>query len=261
MSETNPNSSELPNSPFRGQGGIRQAIILAGGLGTRLRSAVPDLPKCMAPVAGRPFLSYVIDYLQEQGIEKFIFALGYKSEDFEVFLRTKLPADPAKGGELRCQLSIEAEPLGTGGAIRLACQKATEGTVLVLNGDTFFGIHADELSAFHEQQKADCTLCLKPMENFDRYGVVELNSDGSIRHFREKQFYEAGLINGGVYALDRARFLSASLPEKFSFEKDYLEKQAPHGRLYGLVQNGYFIDIGIPEDYERAQKELQAVSL
>jgi D-glycero-alpha-D-manno-heptose 1-phosphate guanylyltransferase len=214
----------------------------------------------MAPVAGKPFLSYVIDYLQGQGIERFIFALGYKSEDFEVFLRAKLPANPTMGGELRCQLSIEATPLGTGGAIQLACQKATEGTVLVLNGDTFFGIRADELSAFHEQQKADCTLCLKPMKNFDRYGAVELNSDGSIRHFREKRFYEAGLINGGVYALDTARFLSASLPEKFSFEKDYLEKQTPGGRLYGLVQDGYFIDIGIPEDYERAQRELQAAS-
>lgn len=235
---------------------IRQAIILAGGLGTRLRSAVPDLPKCMAPVAGKPFLSYVIDYLQGQGIEKFIFALGYKSEDFDLFLRTKLPPDPTKGGELRCQLSIEATPLGTGGAIKLACQKAAEATVLVLNGDTFFGIRADELAAFHQQQQADCTLCLKPMENFDRYGVVELNADGSIRHFREKQFYTTGLINGGVYALDTARFLSASLPEKFSFEKDYLEDQTPHKRLYGLVQDEYFIDIGIPEDYERAQLEL-----
>lgn len=235
---------------------IRQAIILAGGLGTRLRSAVPDLPKCMAPVAGQPFLSYVIDYLEGQGIDKFIFALGYKSEDFEVFLRAKLPADPTKGGEFRCQLSIEAEPLGTGGAIQLACQKATEETVLVLNGDTFFGIRVDELSAFHNQKKADCTLCLKSMENFDRYGVVELDPDGSIRHFREKQFYKTGLINGGVYSLDKARFLSASLPEKFSFEKDYLENQAAHGRLYGLVQDEYFIDIGIPEDYERAQTEL-----
>jgi D-glycero-alpha-D-manno-heptose 1-phosphate guanylyltransferase len=240
---------------------IRQAIILAGGLGTRLRSAVPDLPKCMAPVAGKPFLSYVIDYLQRQGVEKFIFALGYKSEHFEDYLREKFPAGTDKGEELRCQLSIEGEPLGTGGAIKLACQKASEGTVLVLNGDTFFGIRVDDLAAFHEEQHAHCTLCLKPMENFDRYGVVELNPDHSIRHFQEKQFYKAGLINGGVYALDTVRFLGEPLPEKFSFEKDYLEMQEPGRRLFGLVQRGYFIDIGIPEDYARAQKELVAASL
>lgn len=237
---------------------IRQAIILAGGLGTRLRSAVPDLPKCMAPVAGKPFLSYVIDYLERQGIEEFIFALGYKSGHFEDFLHTKLPADPSKNVDLRCQLSIEAEPLGTGGAIRLACTKATERTVLVLNGDTFFGVQIRDLDSFHHQHNTPCTLSLKPMENFDRYGVVELNPDNSIRDFREKQFYTSGLINGGVYALDKDQFLSAPLPEKFSFEKDYLERQDSRRPLYGLVQDEYFIDIGIPEDYERAQKELVA---
>lgn len=235
---------------------IRQAIVLAGGLGTRLRSAVPELPKCMAPVAGRPFLAYVIDYLRQQGIEKFIFALGYKSEHFEELLRAEFP----DAGIPSCQLSIEAEPLGTGGAIQLACQKADRGTVLVLNGDTFFGIRVEELADSHEEQKAHCTLCLKPMENFDRYGVVELNADHSIRHFREKQFYHAGLINGGVYALDTEQFLREGLPAKFSFEKDYLEKQEPGRRLYGLEQNGYFIDIGIPEDYARAQRELPLVA-
>jgi len=234
---------------------IQQAIILAGGLGTRLRSAVPELPKCMAPVAGMPFISYVIDALQQQGIEKFIFALGYKSEHFEEYLKEKFSLDSGTDGS-RCQLSIEAEPLGTGGAIRLACRKAAEDQVLVLNGDTFFGVKVAELTSFHEAEQAHCTLCLKPMENFDRYGVVELNPDHSIRHFREKQFYRAGLINGGVYALDTARFLSEPLGDKFSFEKDYLEKQEPGRRLFGLVQSGYFIDIGIPEDYERAQYEL-----
>jgi len=253
--------------------------MLAGGLGTRLRSEVADLPKCMAPVAGKPFLTYVIDYLRQQGIGQFIFALGYKSEDFEELLRAEFPEGPGEGGggsagragegEVRadqrtripvCQLSIEAEPLGTGGAIRLACQKAEPGTVLVLNGDTFFGVRVGELAAFHEKMNADCTLCLKPMEDFDRYGVVELKPDQGILHFREKQYYKTGLINGGVYALDTVRFLGETLPEKFSFEKDYLERQESGRRLYGLVQNGYFIDIGIPEDYERAQRELPAAS-
>jgi len=232
---------------------MKEAIILAGGLGTRLRAAVPDLPKCMAPVAGRPFLSYIIDYYQQQGLSKFIFALGYKSEHFEEFLQSRLPASAYA-------LSVESEPLGTGGAIRLACGLARERDVLVLNGDTFFGVHPEALHAFHREHEAHCTLCLKPMENFDRYGVVYLEGDGRVSHFREKQFYQQGLINGGVYALNVEGFLEEELPEKFSFEKDYLERFYKERRLFGLEQQGYFIDIGIPEDYERAQTELPTIS-
>jgi len=229
---------------------IREAIILAGGLGTRLRSAVPDLPKCMAPVAGRPFISYVIDHYRRGGIERFIFALGYKSEHFEDFLRTQL--DPEAYG-----LSVEKEPLGTGGAVRLACTKTSERHVLVLNGDTFFRIQTDALGEFHERQAAHCSLCLKPMQDFDRYGVVELGPDQGIRSFREKQYYPSGLINGGAYALDTGHFLEEALPEKFSFEKDYLEAFCGSRPLAGLVQDEYFIDIGIPEDYERAQHDFR----
>ena len=234
---------------------IKEAIILAGGLGTRLRSVIPDLPKCMAPVAGRPFISYVTGYFRRQGIEKFIFALGYKSEAFEDFLRTEF-SPGAEPGAATYGLSIEKEPLGTGGAIRLACQQVSEKNVLVLNGDTFFGIGLGELASFHHRKEAHCTLCLKPMQNFDRYGVVELGAQQAILHFREKQFYAEGLINGGVYALDAERFRAEDLPEKFSFEKDWLEKFYASRRMAGLVQDEYFIDIGIPEDYQRAQREL-----
>ncbi|HSZ86901.1 MAG TPA: sugar phosphate nucleotidyltransferase, partial [Puia sp.] len=155
------------------------------------------------------------------------------------------------------QLSIEKEPLGTGGAIQLACEKATEKNVAVINGDTFFKIDLQKLSAFHQEKNADCTLCLKPIRNFDRYGAVELNENNSIKNFSEKKFYENGLINGGVYALNVKNFLDKYLPEKFSFEKDYLEKFYTTGKLFGLIQDEYFIDIGIPEDYERAQKEMK----
>jgi len=230
---------------------IKEAIILAGGLGTRLRSAVPELPKCMAPVAGKPFLFYVISYLQRQGIEQFIFALGYKSELFEDFIHSILP-------NKNFQLSIEEEPLGTGGAIKLACNKTTEGSILATNGDTLFEIDVKNLSAFHDSRNADCTLSLKPMKNFDRYGVVELNTDSSIKSFHEKKFYETGLINGGVYALNARKFLSENLPEKFSFEKDYLENLFASRKMFGVVQDEYFIDIGIPEDYQRAQEELES---
>jgi D-glycero-alpha-D-manno-heptose 1-phosphate guanylyltransferase len=230
---------------------IKSAIILAGGLGTRLRSAVADLPKCMAPVNGKPFIAYVIEHFQQQGIQQFVFALGYKSEAFTDFLSATLPAGSYK-------LSIENEPLGTGGAIKLACTQLIEKTTLVANGDTLFKIQLDKLAAFHHMCGAHCTLSLKPMQGFDRYGVVELNKDYSIRLFKEKQFYESGLINGGVYALHAEKFLQEELPQKFSFEKDYLEKFYNTRSMFGVVQDEYFIDIGIPEDYERAQKELHA---
>ena len=190
---------------------INECIILAGGLGTRLRSVISDIPKCMAPVAGKPFLAYVIGHLQKQGIDNFIFAVGYKTGVIERYLQKEFAT-------INYQLSIENEPLDTGGAIKLACFKATQKNVLIVNGDTFFAIDIIKLAAFHNMCGADCTLSLKPMQNFDRYGVVELNNDYSIRSFKEKQFYKTGLINGGVYALHAEKFLKESLPEKFSFE-------------------------------------------
>ncbi|MEP7165588.1 MAG: nucleotidyltransferase family protein [Ferruginibacter sp.] len=231
-----------------------QAIILAGGLGTRLRSAVPDLPKCMAPVAGKPFLHHVIHYLQEQGVDSFIFSLGYKHEIIEDWILENYPF-------LNYQLSIEKEPLGTGGAILLACKKANEENVLVVNADTMFKVNVNKLLSFHHQHWAECSLALKPMHNFDRYGVVEINKDGRIQSFKEKRFYAEGLINGGMYVLNVPRFLTFGLPEKFSFEKDYLEKYYSTQKMMGLVQDEYFIDIGIPEDLEKANTELRDVKM
>jgi D-glycero-alpha-D-manno-heptose 1-phosphate guanylyltransferase len=231
---------------------IREAIILAGGLGTRLRDTIPDLPKCMAPVAGRPFLFYVINSLRMQGIERFVFSLGYKHELIEDYLNKQFPT-------LDFQCTIEAEPLGTGGAIRLACEKTKEKNVLIANGDTLFKINVEELAGIHEQNHAATTLALKPMNDFDRYGVVETGPGNVITSFREKQFYEKGNINGGVYILNVEKFISFTWPPEFSFETDYLEKKEPG--IYGIVQDGYFIDIGIPEDYHRAQEDLKLHTL
>ncbi len=225
------------------------AIILAGGLGTRLREAVPDLPKCMAPVAGRPFLSYVIDYLQVQGIEKFIFSLGHMHQLIENYLSEYYPA-------LNYTNVIEDEPLGTGGAIQLAMRVANAENVFVTNGDTLFKIQMEAIMSVHQASNADCTLALKPMKNFDRYGCVTINEQNQIISFKEKQFYADGLINGGSYILNREKFLQRSLPHQFSFEKDYLEKFTTDGHFYASVQEGYFIDIGIPTDFEQAQKDL-----
>ncbi len=228
---------------------INEAIILAGGLGTRLRSAVPDLPKCMAPVNGKPFIAYVIEHLQEQGIDTFILSLGYKSEAIIDFINRQYSS-------ANFQFVIEEEPLGTGGAIQLASYKARTENVIATNGDTLFKVNLGKLYAIHQEQKAECTLSLKPMNDFNRYGVVELNENDSIASFKEKQFYKKGLINGGLYALNLNSFLEKELSNKFSFEKDYLEKYFAGRRMFGSVQDEYFIDIGIPEDYSRAQKEL-----
>lgn len=231
----------------------KQAIILAGGLGTRLRSAVPDLPKCMAPVAGKPFLYHVIAYLLRAGVDSFIFSLGYKHEVIEDFIKANYP-------NLDTRFCIEDEPLGTGGAIRLACKQATQKNVLVLNGDTMYKINAGRLLEFHEKHHAACTLALKPMHQFDRYGVVEINFENNIQSFREKQYYDHGLINGGVYALNVEKFLAIDMPEKFSFEKDYLEKYFATEKMMGLQDDAYFIDIGIPEDFARANEEFKRSS-
>ena len=233
---------------------LKEAIILAGGLGTRLRSAVPDLPKCMAPVSGQPFLKHVIRYLLSQGIQKFIFSLGYKHEMIEDFLTSEFPT-------ISCQFSVEDELLGTGGAIQFACKRATESDITVVNGDSLFKADIQNAYSFHKDNHAECTLLLKPMENFDRYGAVELDNDWTVKNFKEKQFFKSGDINAGTYILNVESFLEKDLPEKFSFENDFLEKYFPYKKILGVVQDKYFIDIGIPEDYNRAQEELQQIPL
>jgi D-glycero-alpha-D-manno-heptose 1-phosphate guanylyltransferase len=228
---------------------VTEAIILAGGLGTRLRDAVPDLPKCMAPVNGHPFIAYVIKQLQSQGISRFIFSLGYRSEAFTRFINETLP-------DGSYELVVEKEPLGTGGAIRFVMSHAVTEDIVVVNGDSIFASDIASQYDLHRQRKAACTLALKPMKNFDRYGVVEMDPDQRIVHFREKQAYANGLINGGVYIINKAQFTAISFPDKFSFETEYLQKYYKKEPIYGIEQEGYFIDIGIPEDYQRAQKEL-----
>jgi D-glycero-alpha-D-manno-heptose 1-phosphate guanylyltransferase len=229
-----------------------EIIVLAGGLGTRLQSVVSDLPKCMAPVNGKPFLAYVINYFQQQGISNFIFSLGYKYETIIDYLSEFLIND----SRFTFRYSIEEEPLGTGGAIKKACALANNENVFITNGDTLFNADTLLLKNFHYIKKADCSIALKPMKNFSRYGVIELNEDDSIKNFSEKKYYESGLINGGLYMLNIYKFLGETLPEKFSFETDYLEKYYDKRSMFGLIQDEYFIDIGIPEDYERANKEL-----
>lgn len=227
----------------------KEAIILAGGLGTRLRAVVPDLPKCMASVNGLPFLTYVINHFLSQEVDRFIFSLGYKSDVIVDFLNKQYE-------HLQFEINIEEEPLGTGGAIKKSLSYCTGDNVLVANGDTLFEVNVGSMMQLHTDNSADCTLALKPMQNFDRYGVVKIDENSNVTNFLEKKPYKAGLINGGVYLINKEKFLKENLPYKFSFEKEYLEVFHQQRKMMGSIQEKYFIDIGIPEDFSKAQEEL-----
>lgn len=222
-----------------------ECIILAGGLGTRLRNTIGDYPKCMAEVNGKPFLHYIFTYLQAQGCTRTLLSLGYKHEIILKWLETEAPG-------FETDYVIEEEPLGTGGGIQLAMHKAVTTDVAVVNGDTLFQADLDTLMAFHKEVNAETTLALKEMYDFDRYGVVQTDEQGRILSFEEKQKREQGAINGGIYVINKGRFLERNLPVKFSFEKDYLEAFVAENRFYGCRSEGYFIDIGIAEDYHRS---------
>ena len=229
---------------------IKECIILAGGLGTRLRSEVADLPKCMAPVAGKPFLHWVIAHLTAQKITSFVFSLGYMYEIIEEYIQLNHP-------HLKVKFSVENEPLGTGGAIKLALNLCEEKNVMVVNGDTLFETDNNALWEEHNKNNSACSLSLKPMRHFERYGAVTINESKIITAFTEKKYMEEGLINGGVYLINRNSFNQVNLPKKFSFEKDFLEKYLQTLTMIGVQDNGYFIDIGIPEDFKKANAEIK----
>jgi len=225
------------------------AIILAGGLGTRLRSVVQDLPKCMAPVAGKPFIHYLLEYLRPYRINNVVLSLGYLSGKVMEW------ADECKASyPFNIEYCIENEPLGTGGAIALAIRQCQDRQVMVLNGDTMFSIPVDRFEKEHLLYGKGVSLALKPMFDFNRYGTVILEN-GRILSFKEKEYCKEGLINGGIYMIDREAGIFDNLNGKFSFEKDVLEPLAQKKELAGFVYDRYFIDIGIPQDFDRAQTD------
>lgn len=234
-----------------------EVIILAGGLGTRLRSEVKDVPKCMAPVAGKPFLWYLLTDLKKyKDVKRVILSVGYLREVIFEWIPTVKDEFP-----FEFDYAIEEEPLGTGGGIRLAMEKVTEDEAIILNGDTYFAVNLDELVAAHRaQNEAKLTIALKPMKDFDRYGTVTTNADGRVLKFNEKQPCKEGEINGGVYVLSKDESIFEGQPKKFSFETAVMqEKCGETGCLFGVVQNGYFIDIGIPEDYKKVDKDFRNI--
>ncbi|RYE22395.1 MAG: D-mannose-1-phosphate guanyltransferase [Sphingobacteriales bacterium] len=227
-----------------------ECIILAGGLGTRLRNTIGNYPKCMAEVDGNPFLQYILTYLRQQGVSRVILSLGYKHEIILDWLaKNKFDLD--------IDHVIETEPLGTGGGIALAIAKAQTDNVFVVNGDTMFRVDMSGMLTFHTGKQAATTLALKEMHDFNRYGLVNTDAVGTITSFEEKKQTALGFINGGVYVIDRNKLKGNSFPEKWSFEKDYLEPSVAKGILAGYKESGYFIDIGIPEDYSKAQTDFK----
>jgi D-glycero-alpha-D-manno-heptose 1-phosphate guanylyltransferase len=238
----------LPTPPSR----MPTAVILAGGLGTRLRTLVADVPKPMAPIGDRPFLAYLLDRLDQAGFERVILSVGYRADVIQAHFG-------AHHGRLELAYVHEREPLGTGGAIRAAMAVCGQRPVLALNGDTYLEIDYRRFVEFHRLQPAapSLSLALRKVPDASRYGTATLVDDRIIG-FAEKHVQGEGLINSGIYLVEPDAFDGVSLPERFSFESDFLTPHCARLRPRGFITDAYMIDIGTPEDFCRAQRELPA---
>jgi D-glycero-alpha-D-manno-heptose 1-phosphate guanylyltransferase len=231
----------------------KEAIILAGGFGTRLKTLITEIPKPMAPIHNRPFIEYLLDYLQPQGITDVILSVGYANEAIRNHFGDNY-------GTLQIRYSKETYPLGTGGAIKSALSYVEQENVFILNGDTLFLINIEEQMTLHTASGADMTLALKPMKNFDRYGSVSLQ-DSRIVSFEEKQPREEGLISGGVYVFRRDVLNDLELSPPFSIEKDVFEPYVNSFYIAGFMSDADFVDIGTPGSYREAVKKLSGGTL
>ena len=232
---------------------IKEVIILAGGFGTRLKKVVKEVPKPMADINGKPFLHYLIQFYEQKGVEHIILSVGYLHKIIEDYFKDRY-------GKVKISYVIESEPLGTGGAIIKSLLTAQTDQVLTVNGDTMFFVEPKEISAFHDEKKADITMVIRQVEDVSRYGSVLLDDNKRITGFSEKNTSSGkGRINGGVYLINKHLLLNKRFPQRFSIEKDYFEKDYSNTKIYGKDCNGYFIDIGIPEDYAKAQKEFKTL--
>lgn len=229
---------------------MREAVVLAGGFGTRLRSVVSDVPKPMAPVAGRPFLAYLLDCIERQGYGHVVLATGYMHEKVEECFGQRYRG-------ISIDYARETSPLGTGGAMLNALQHCTEERITVLNGDTLFLVDHDELCRLADERTTGLAIAVRRVEDAGRYGSVEVAADGRITAFREKDpLTGPGLINGGIYRLHRSIFDGWRCGQTFSFEKEIMQSRYREEAFYAYASDAYFIDIGIPDDYARAQTEL-----
>ncbi len=230
---------------------IKEVIILAGGLGKRLRSVVSDLPKPMALINNRPFLEYQFDYLISQGIEIAVLSVGYKHEIIRNHFGGKYKS-------LTLKYALEKEPLGTGGGILKAMPFVEGDHVFIVNGDTLFKPNLKELYTVHQNKKADITIALRIVKEAQRYGIVSMNESERVIAFLEKNPQAGvGYINAGIYLMPTNIIQSKIQQEKFSLEKDFFENYIEDLKIYGFPTESYFIDIGVPEDYKKAQHEFK----
>ena len=223
------------------------AAILAGGLGTRLRSRIADRPKVLAPVHGRPYLAYLLEQLAEAGIPHVVLLTGYLGEQIRSTFGETFAG-------LRLGYSFESSPLGTAGALRLALPQLLGSTILLLNGDSYCAAPLPEFVAMHRRQSADFSLILTPVEDCSRYGRVCLEPDGRILRFKEKsQAGSAGWVNAGIYLINRSLIEDISADESASLERDMFPKWTVRRRCFGFHCRGPFLDIGTPESYAQAE--------
>ena len=230
-----------------------KAIVLCGGLGSRLGLLTKDMPKPILNVAGRPFISYVLDRLAHAGIDGFVLAAGFQWSKLRDYIGDEWNSIPV-------QYSVEVESLGTGGAIKNAFSNMNVHEAIIVNGDTLFDINIQNFLHFAIVNQSMACIALRKVEDCARYGRVTVNAQGRIMSFGEKDFHGEGLINGGVYYL-RSNALDSISLKAFSFETAFLKGKHSREPIFGMAFDDYFIDIGIPADLHRAQTELMALKL
>ena len=220
-----------------------QALILVGGEGTRLRPLTDSVPKSVMPLAGRPFLSYMIDWLGSHGVDEVVLACGFKADQVREVL--------GEGGTPRLRYVEEPEPRGTAGAIKFAADELP-GRFLALNGDVLTDLDLTSLMSFHERRRSSATLGLYPVQDATGYGLVRRSEDGAVLEFLEKPEQPgAGEINAGTYVLEHAVLDLIPDGEMVSIERDVFPRMIGEG-LYGLPLDGYWMDIGTPGRYLQA---------
>lgn len=225
-----------------------EAIVLAGGLGIRLAARVSGIPKAMAPVAGRPFLEILLHQLRRCGCVRVVLSVGYLHSVIENHFGAEFAG-------MTLAYAVEESPLGTGGAIRKALTLAAEDAVLVLNGDTFLDADYGEMLRVHRDRNVAMTMAVTRQPDIARYGGVVM-SGGRVVGFEEKGRSGPGWINAGAYVLNRDLEWPPELPERFSFEKAFLAPCVAKIAPAAYEVAGYFLDIGVPENFDRAQTEL-----
>jgi D-glycero-alpha-D-manno-heptose 1-phosphate guanylyltransferase len=221
-----------------------EAIVLAGGFGTRLRQVVADVPKPMAPVAGRPFLEILLGSLSQKGFSRVILSLGFMADKVSDHFGTRFAG-------MDIVYVVEDTPLGTGGAIRLALEVCSQDHIFVFNGDTYLDLDIQSLEQCWQANRHQIVVG-RQVPDTSRYGRL-VTDGGRITCFSEKGVTGLGLINAGCYVFDKNALAKFPLNQTFSIEADYLEHEVARATVDVFVSQGMFIDIGIPEDYARAQ--------